>query len=532
MSTEHESAPESGEPPAARPRRRWLIPLLIVGLTAALMILNSQVALLPQYGRAGTVTLTRYLPSLGGILLLVWLLFTRQVLWSTKMGVLGALGILGLATWLAVRKVEVSGDNQLIVYFAWDRVPGELSKTPSASGEAFPLDPSAPSCPGFLGSKRDSEVPGPKLETDWQAHPPRELWRREAGLGYAAFSTAQGLAVAIEQRGEDEVTFACELRTGSEIWQRTHQAFFQESLGGDGPRATPTIDDDRVYTLGATGNLACLQLADGKQLWEVDILADNGAKNITWGMSGSPLIDGDRVWVNPGGASGHAVAAYDKRTGQRVAAGGDGAAAYCSPQLSRVAGTEQIVLLDGPGLAGFDRQTAQELWRYPFETFQNINVAQPLLVGENRVLISAGYGHGAALVEVANSGGVWKATEVWKSKALECKFCSPVLVGQHVYGLDDGILACMDATTGKRVWKGGRYGHGQMLRRDDLLIIQAEAGDVVLVRINPQKLEELGRFTALSGPKNWNAPALAGNLLLVRNHLEMACFELPLAAAP
>lgn len=512
--------------------RRFAVPLAIVVGTMALWVLNSRVELLPQYGRSGTVFLARYVPVLGLLLCLVWFWSSRQFLRSYKLGVLGAVLVLGLVGWLLVRKVELNGDNQLVVYFAWDRAPGEVSAGAKQPAAPLALDAAAPTCPGYLGTRRDGEVPGPPLETDWQTHPPRELWRHEVGAGYAAFAVAQGLAVTIEQRGEEEVTAAYDMKTGREVWQRSHAAHFQESLGGNGPRATPTIDGDRVYALGAAGNLACLQLADGHLRWEVDILADNGAANVTWGMSGSPLIDGDRVWVNPGGPSGHAVAVYDKLSGKRLASGGDAAAGYCSPQLSRVAGVEQVLLLDGPGVAGFDRQTAKELWRFAFETYQNINVAQPLVLGDDRVLITAGYGHGAALLKVPQTSGVWKVEELWQSKAMKCKFCSPLLVGDFIYGLDDGILACIDVKTGKKQWKSGRYGHGQMLRRGDLFVIQAESGEVVLVRADPNKLQEVGRIAALGGTKNWNAPALAGNLLVVRNHLEAACFELPVAAGP
>lgn len=518
--------------------RRYLTPIIIVLVTAGLLVLNSQIELIPQFGHSGTVVLYQYLTVLGIGLLLVWFFCSREFGRRTKTMaflVVAILGLVGAGAWATlVRKVEITGDNVPIVYFRWDELPGEavLETSSNPKSGTFELRPDAPSCPGFLGPKRDSEVPGPALATDWTTEAPRELWRRPVGLGYAAFAVTGGLAITIEQRGPDEAVVAYDGNTGEEIWSRHYPGFFQERLGGDGPRATPTIDGDSVYTLGATGTLVALSLADGSERWKIDILKDNDATNVTWGMCGSPWIDGDRVLVNPGGSNGKALVAYDKVTGARLGCGGSAAAAYASPMLGSVGGSEQILLFDSFGVHGFDRDSLRELWKAHFESFQNINVGQPVVVDADHVLVSAGYGSGAALVKIEKTGDEWKATDVWRNKNLKCKFGSPLFYDGYVYGLDDGILVCIDPKTGKRQWKKGRYGHGQILRRDDVLVVMAEDGDVVLVAADPTKHRELARMHALDGGKTWNAPALAGNRLYVRNHLEAACYELPLAKSP
>ncbi len=353
------------------------------------------------------------------------------------------------------------------------------------------------------------------------------LWRQPVGGGYAAFAVAGNAAVTIEQRRDREAIVCYDATTGRERWLHDYSAHFTESLGGDGPRATPTIADGAVFSLGASGQLACLDLATGKMRWDVNILEDDD--NVPWGMSGSPLVYDQLVVVNPGTqrstAAGRAVVAYDRATGRQVWRAGSTKAGYSSPMLADLAGVRQLLLLDGEILAGYDPQTGGELWRFPWETYQDINVAQPVALDGDRIFISSGYDKGCAMLRLTESAGKWKVETLWQNRNMRCKFTSPVAYQGFLYGLDEGILSCIDQETGKRRWRDGRYGHGQMLVADDLLLILSESGKLVLVEATPEGHHELGSIGTLDG-KTWNNPALADGKAFVRNSEEMACYEL------
>jgi len=292
-------------------------------------------------------------------------------------------------------------------------------------------------------------------------------------------------------------------------------------LGGDGPRATPTWFDGRVYALGAAGELRALDDATGRTIWRTNILEENGADNLQWGMSAAPLIVDDTVVVLPGGRGDHSVVAYDRLTGARRWFALSDQAAYASPMLVTLAGVRQILIFTASRLAGITPDRGELLWDYPWPAPNGIAAAQPIVIGENRVYLSTGYGTGAALVEISKSGDRFAAREVWRSIAMKNRFAAPVLRDGYIYGLDESILACIDAATGTIKWKGGRYGYGQVLLAGDHLIVLTEDGDLVLVRATPDRHEEVAKFHVLDG-KTWNHPALADGYLLVRNLAEMA----------
>jgi outer membrane protein assembly factor BamB len=296
-------------------------------------------------------------------------------------------------------------------------------------------------------------------------------------------------------------------------------------MGGDGPRATPTWDEGRIYALGAEGELRCLDAETGQRIWSKNILADNNATNLNWGMAASPLVVDEKVIVLPGGRSGNSVVAYHKRTGEPVWKSQSDPQAYTAPMLVTLWGVRQLLVVSAQRVMGLRIEDGSRLWDYPWTTSYNVNATQPLLVGENRFFISSGYGTGAALVEVNRTGEGFAAREIWRNVSLKTRFNTAVIHEGHAYGLDEGILACVDIETGERKWKGGRYGYGQVLVADGHLIILAESGDVVLAKATPAGHEELARFSAISG-KTWNNPAISGGTLLVRNTTEMAAFKI------
>ena len=377
----------------------------------------------------------------------------------------------------------------------------------------------------FLGPGRLGHYDQKPILTDWPASGLQQVWKQPVGGGYASFTAANGLAFTIEQRRGNEVVAAYDLRTGRERWTHSWKARFEEVLGGNGPRATPVWDDGRVYALGAEGELRCLEAATGKLVWNKNILTDNSAANIHWGMSASPLVVDGKVIVTPGGSHGNSVVAYDKLSGRRVWGSLDDQAAYASPALATVGGRRQLLVMTAKRAVGLAVEDGKLLWEYPWVTQEGINAAQPIAVAANRVFISSAYGHGAAVLELTPRGDALQTRVVWANNRMKNKFNSSVLYQGHLYGLDEGILACVDVETGDLKWKGGRYGFGQLLLASGHLVVLSEEGDVVLVRATPEKLQELARFGALNG-KTWNIPAIVDGLLLVRNEVEMAAFRI------
>ena len=354
------------------------------------------------------------------------------------------------------------------------------------------------------------------------------MWKQPVGAGYASFVVADGRAFTIEQRRSQEVVAAYEVQTGREIWTNAWNASFEESMGGDGPRATPTYHEGRIYALGAEGELRVLDAAKGTVVWRRNILSDNGADNLSWGMSAAPLIVDDTVVVLPGGTRGSSVVAYRKGTGDPVWKALNDEASYTSPMLVTLGGVRQLLVVTATRVVGLTPDKGTLLWEYPWSTFNGINVAQPIVFthnGRDRIFMSAWYGHGAAVFELARAGDGFQARTIWENERMKNKFTSSVLHEGHIYGLDESILASVNAETGEQNWKGGRYGYGQLMLAGNHLVVLTEDGDVVLVNATPARHEEVARFPAIEG-KTWNHPVIADGTLLVRNIQEMAAFDI------
>jgi outer membrane protein assembly factor BamB len=296
-------------------------------------------------------------------------------------------------------------------------------------------------------------------------------------------------------------------------------------MGGDGPRATPTWDVGRLYVLGAQGDFSCLEAKTGKQYWSKNILKENGAENLQWGMAASPLIVDDKVVVLPGGRSGKSVVAYNKLTGAPIWRALSDTQAYVSPMLVTLAGKRQILVVTANRIVGLAPDDGALLWQTGWDTQMGINISQPIIFDSNRFFVSSGYGKGAALIEIADNGGALTVRRVWENSAMKNKFNSSVLSEGCIYGLDEGILSCIDVKTGERKWKGGRYGYGQVILASGYLIVTSDTGELALVKATPDGYSEVSKFSALEG-KTWNYPAISNGRLLVRNQTQMACFDI------
>src|ERR1051326_6041432 len=359
--------------------------------------------------------------------------------------------------------------------------PTAPSPSPSASASPSPGQTPAETArnywTNFRGPKRDARYEEATISTNWPANGLPVLWKQPVGVGYASVVIADGKAYTIEQRRSQEVVAADDMNNGRELWTQKWNAEYTDSTG-DGPRATPTWDAGRLYALGATGEMRCLDANSGSVIWGKNILTDNQAKNLPWAMAASPLIVDDKVIVLPGGTSGKSVVAYNKHNGAPVWRVLNDTQGYVSPMLVELAGRRQIVVVSASRVVGLAPENGALLWEYPWDTDNGINVSQPIMVDWNRFFISSGYGKGAALVEIKGSGNSFTASKVWENTNMKNKFNSSVLYNGYIYGLDEGILVCLDVNTGERKWKDGRYGYGQIIMAGSHLIVTSDKGDV------------------------------------------------------
>lgn len=393
--------------------------------------------------------------------------------------------------------------------------------------------------PEFLGPNRNAYLPDAKLSHDWTTTPPKLLWRKPVGAGWAAFSVVGDHAVTLEQYGDDEVVTCRDLATGEVLWTHVDAARHVEFMGGIGPRSTPTIRDNKVYTIGATGKLNCLSLSTGKLIWKDDLRKRYGLepgeeeKLVMWGRANSPLIYGDLCIVPGGGKSPVSLVAFDKSTGELRWQGGGKQISYASPAVCKIAGKDQIVTVNENDITGHDPESGAELWAYdwPGNSSQNASNSQPHDLGDGKLLFSKGYGQGAAVVQVTEDHGKFHVKPLWTDKKLlKTKFTNVCVIDKHAYGLSDGLLECVDLETGKQKWKARRrYEHGQVLGAGDVILVLTEkTGEVAMVAVDPTAFRELGVLQALDATgQAWNNLCLVGKKLLIRNADEAACFELP-----
>ncbi len=446
---------------------------------------------------------------------------------------------------LAVRTDGFAGDGRVIFKWRWSPTADERWRQVEPinygtdSTKHAPL-PVVTDYPAFRGADRSGSVSIPHLDWDWESHPPRELWRRSVGPGWSSFSVVGQQCVTQEQRGEHESIVGYDLPTGRELWVHHDQTRFDELTSGAGPRATPTIHDGRVYSLGATGVLNCLELATGNQIWGTNLF--HGKKLPIFGFTSSPWVGQEYVYVTLGDEHGSLVA-IDRKSGDVVWRQETRSAGYSSPQSWTTTTGDQMLVFDGIGLHGHDSTTGETLWSLPWggTSDQQVNVGQPILVppetGSQLIqpedsaldlfLISSGYGRGTALMSLMQRADHrWEARERWQSKSLKSKFSSIVIKDLFAYGLDEGILTCISLRDGSRKWKRGRYGYGQILLVNDVLLIQAESGRVHLVWASPASYQEVASLKGLAD-RTWNQPTLAGPYLLLRNDREAVCYLLP-----
>lgn len=381
---------------------------------------------------------------------------------------------------------------------------------------------------GFRGPRGDGVYDEVPIRTNWPAAGLQSRWKQPIGGGYSSFAIAQGLAFTLEQRRDQEVAVAYDTETGQERWTQSWQAQFKEYYSEEGPRTTPAYGSGRVYTLGALGELRCMDASSGSVIWSRNVLTENQARPPGYGLSASPLLADGQLIVFCGAGKGKSILSFEPADGKLRWGALDDGISYTTPMLVELAGQRQLLVVANKRVLGVAPDGRNVLWEYPWRVEHGPSpIAQPVLLSSNRFLVSAGYFTGCAAVEIERRGSDFTARTLWQNKNLKNKFTSSVFLDGFVYGLDEDILTCLDAATGARKWKEGRYGYGQLILASGCLVILAGNGDLALVPATAEPQKPLGRFPAIRG-KTWNHLAIGGGKLLIRNESEMACFDLSL----
>ena len=528
------------------------IVLIVVALLATSRIVHKSIA----NGMMGMMLPVYAIPVLSLALVAAAVASSRLPSGLRRASIIASI-LLACGVFTLLRTGGITGDADSDLHWRWAQTPEQRllaqagdEPTPPASAPAAAETPAKPlpapvsdepaallpvpaaaepraGWPGFRGPDRDDVIRGVRIKTDWSGSPPVELWRRTIGPGWSSFAVRGDLLYTQEQRGDDEIVSCYKATTGEPVWRHRDSARFWESNAGAGPRATPTLSKGRVYTFGATGILNALDASNGAVVWSRNAGSDTGVKIPGWGFASSPLVVKDVVIV---AASGR-LAAYDVATGKPRWFGPAHGGSYSSPHLMTIGGVAQVLLLNGDGAISVAPTDGTLLWEYGWP---GVPILQPARTSDGDVLITTGDmagGVGTRRIAVAHGSGGWTVEERWTSIGLKPYFNDIVVHNGHAFGFDGSILACIDLEDGKRKWKGGRYGHGQLvlLPDQDLLLVLSEEGELALVRATPDQFTELARFPAIEG-KTWNHPVLVGDVLLVRNDHEMAAFRLSLAS--
>jgi outer membrane protein assembly factor BamB len=385
--------------------------------------------------------------------------------------------------------------------------------------------------PQWRGPDRTGVSKETGLLKRWPPEGPKLLWKATGlGEGHSTPSVAAGRIYGMGLRGADEVVWALDEATGKMLWSTRVAAggTLGGSQGGFGPRSTPTIDGDRAYVLGVHGDLACLQVSDGKLLWQKNLVADFGGRVPTWGYSESPLVDGDKVIATPGGTQA-TVVAFNKRTGdvawKTLLPAGD-RAHYVSAIAATVGGQREYIQVLATGVVGFAAQDGKPLWRYDAPANRTATIPTPIF-RDNYVFACSGYNTGGGLAKLTPSASGVTAEQVYFTRQMQNHHGGVVLVGDYLYGFDQSNLTCINFKTGEVAWSNRSVGKGSVVYADGHIYVRSERGPVALVEANPTAYVEKGRFDQpdRSSANSWPHPVVANGRLYLHDQDILLCYD-------
>ncbi len=377
----------------------------------------------------------------------------------------------------------------------------------------------------WRGPNRDGISNETGLLKTWPQNGPPVAWKAAgAGTGYSSFSTSGGRLYTLGARSNTEYVVAFDHATGKKVWEHANGRRFQNDQG-DGPRSTPTVDGDRLYVLGGSGDLTCLEAASGRRVWSVNLVQAFGGVNPYWGYSESPLIVGDRILVNAGGNRA-SIVAIAKADGQTLWQQHSDEAGYSSPMLLRTGSLSQVVFFTGSRVMAVDPRDGRLLWSYPKVANRTANIATPIIRG-TRVFVSSDYGTGAALLDVRAAGNIASASEVYFTRDMRNHHATSVLIGDHLYGFSSSILTSIRFDTGELAWRDRSVGKGSLIYADERLYLYSEGGIVGLAEASPVGYREHGRFRipAVSGLPTYPEPVVTHGLLIVRDQDNVFAYD-------
>ena len=403
------------------------------------------------------------------------------------------------------------------------------------------LTASAAEWPQWRGPNRDGVSGEVGLLKEWSPDGPKVLWKVPLGEGFSGISVSQGRVYTMFSEGNDEFVVCLDATDGEEIWRFRSDKNYHESQGGNGPRATPTIDGDLLFTISAYGKLYALNAANGQELWSHDLQQKFGSNMPRWGFSTSPLVDGELLLVEVGGKGEKSIVAFNKNSGDVIWSSHKDKLGYSSPIAITVKGVRQIICFTGTKLVSVSPTDGTIYWKYPWKTGYDVNAATPVFIPPDKVFISSGYDKGAAVLQmrvfvspdddraatdqIRENQGTVRIEEIWKNRKMKNQFASSVLHENYLYGFDNSILKCIEANTGEEQWKSRGFGKGTVILADGHLIILSDRGKLGLAEATPAGYIEKASAKVLSG-LCWTAPTLAGGKLYVRNEEEIACLDI------
>jgi outer membrane protein assembly factor BamB len=380
--------------------------------------------------------------------------------------------------------------------------------------------------PDWRGPGRDGlSLETGRLERGPAGGPPLAGKATGIGDGVAAFSNSEGRLLKPGQRDGKQYLIALDEQTGKMLWEIAHGGSYRNNRG-DGPRGTPTVDGERVYALAADGTLVCANAATGVQVWTTNLLRRFGGRNISWGLSESPLIDGQRLIVNAGGR-GASIVALDKNNGNVLWQSQSDEAGYSSAVASEVGGLRQYILLTGEGAVGVSAESGELFWRYDKVSNSTANVATPVVRGDH-VFVSSDYGTGGALLKMSRSGNRIQAQEVYFNRDMRNHYSSSVLLGEHLYGYSSSVLTAMNFQTGAVAWRDRSVGKGQVIYAEGRLYLFSEDGVAGLAEAAPGAYREISRFEIprVSSYPSWALPAIANGKLYLRDQGTLYSYDI------
>ena len=378
----------------------------------------------------------------------------------------------------------------------------------------------------WRGPNRDGHSAETGLLKEWPPGGPKLVWKATgAGTAYSSFSSSDNRLFTLGARGDTEYVLAFDAASGRKLWEVPNGRRFRNEMG-DGPRSTPTIDGDRVYAFGGSGDLTALDAATGKRIWSVNVVKTFGGSTPYWGYSESPFVYGDRIILNAGGRSA-SIVAINKADGQTLWQNHNDEAAYSSPVLLRTGSLAQIVFFTGTRALAVDPRDGRLLWGYNKVSNNTANVATPIVRG-TKVFFSSDYGTGAALLDVKAAGNIASATEVYFTREMRNHHASSVLVGEYVYGFSSSILTALKFDTGEMAWRHRSVGKGSLIYADERLYLYGEDGTVGLAEATPTGYRERGRFSVQPSGSNpsWSHPIITNGKLIVRDQDNIYAYDI------